>query len=568
MLLFVGYAGSAASGVGAQSLDAASDSYVSELSGFEIEVIDDEFEIVRTALQEYEHGEGEVVQVSSTTAQIQISFFDDTDTNLETLELYSDAFSGDVDDFEVLDQGEDGDTVYLFAVATYQEASFLYYLSVTEDVTDNVDMLQQIYAPDTTFIDDLKVAQDSILIDGDGFLEDVDADDLASLADLPTGMQDDPEETQEATVEDDPGEEPDSGTRGSLDGETHKFELSEAELVLSDDVSVTNVLLQEPVVEQVQLQLSDSEAVGSGMDALENLGTDADRSSAWSLDVGTVNGEETVIYIRVDQSRYEDVHYIEMMIGPEETFMEDLQAFGDGVEIDGVPMYADADVDLLEPLLEGGGQPDDTDTGNESDRDRNDPKGGSGEDEDVSTDDLDLESQGLISDTEFESLQYGFVVEWDDAVWAIDPEWEFSAVSDPESGVDSVILFWQEGGASMLIQILPSDGGEPADYLDLWESDDFIADSVHEDAEVLRSDSSRSSAGIAYLTYDSEGREVILIQEVVELDGGDTVAIVTMFGSPVDVADAYADAEDLVTVGDEDAVGTFTPREIENAVAP
>jgi hypothetical protein len=300
------------------------------------------------------------------------------------------------------------------------------------------------------------------------------------------------------------------------------------------------------------------------------LGTDADRTSAWSLDAGVINGQQSLIYIWVDDSRYDDVHYIELLIAPESTFIDDMGAFNANVEIDGVAMYEDTDIELLESLIEGGGQPDDGQTGDDresgQDRDKAGRETRDVEDDDIDTRRIDLESQGLVSDSEFESLQHGVAVEWDDAAWGIDPEWELSAVSDPETGIDSVILFWQEGGGSMMIQIMPSQGGSPADYLDLWESEEFVLDSVHEDAEILLSDSGRSSAAVIYLSYDDDGEEVILVQEVIDLDGGETVAVVTMFASPGSVADAYADAEDLVAIEGTDAVGTFTPREIENAV--
>src|SRR5690606_25820494 len=125
--------------------------------------------------------------------------------------------------------------------------------------------------------------------------------------------------------------------------------------------------------------------------------------------------------------------------------------------------------------------------------------------QDAGTSELDLESQGLVSESEFESLQYGYSVEWDDSVWGVDKEWELTANSDTQNGIDHVIHVWIEGNASMMIQDMPADNAEPADFGDMWESEDYIVDMAHEDAEILVSDSGRYSAAVVYLAYSNDG---------------------------------------------------------------
>jgi hypothetical protein len=241
-----------------------------------------------------------------------------------------------------------------------------------------------------------------------------------------------------------------------------------------------------------------------------------------------------------------------------------MDAFGENVQVDGVPMFSQADRETIGFLLEGGEDPNEGASATEEagTDDKNNPNGDEPTEE---ASGLDLESQGLVSESEYESPQYGVIVEWDESVWGIDPEWELTAVSDEETGIDSVILFWLNGDASMMIQIMPSDGSEPADIVEVWESDDYVVESVHEDAGILLSDSGRNSGGVIYLTYNTDGEELILAQEVIYIDD-ETMAVVTMFSSPDDIVDAYADAEDLVAVDDNDAAGTFTPREIEGAL--
>jgi hypothetical protein len=57
------------------------------------------------------------------------------------------------------------------------------------------------------------------------------------------------------------------------------------------------------------------------------------------------------------------------------------------------------------------------------------------------------------------------------------------------------------------------------------------------------------------------------VQEAIYIDD-EVSAIVTIFGTPESMVDAYADAEDMVSVDGNDAAGTFTSREIERAVEP
>lgn len=615
LLLFAMFLAGLASGVpslAAQSSDVEPDYYLSELSELEIEITGDEFEIYEAELQTYEHGEGEIVQIESGTSSVQVAFFDDTDTNLETLDIYNESFSADVEDFEILDEGEDGDVVYSFATASYEDIQFLYYLSVTEDVVGNVDILQRVFAPDMTFFEDVAAAQESIEIDGEAFLADVDVEELEDLAGGAVQSGDDQETSDEDDVTPEAGatedEEEDDSRGGAAGGDSYEFEIVPAELSVSGDIEIADSFYDEPAAEQVQLERPENGTFAivqlmqtpmdpegtldailgsfdSSLDSVENLGSDADATSAWSLDIGEAEGDEAVIYLYVDSERYDGFHYVELIFASEATFLDDLDAFNQDVEVDGEDMFAQADVDELENLLDGGSAPDDPedeDSGTSS-RSREDAKIGTGEEEegtdsgengtgrdetDEDTGELDLESQGLISESEFESLQHGVVVEWDEAIWGVDTTWDLSAVSDEDTGIDSVILFWQDGNASMLIQIMPADGSTPEDFVDTWESDDYVIDSVHEDAEILLADSGPDSGAVVYLTYDSDGGEVVLVQEVIDIDGGNTVGVVTMFASPEEVAAAYADAEDAVSVDGAGVVGTFTAREMESAVEP
>ena len=596
LVVFLALPGLASTGghaIAAQSGDLDPSAYESELSGLEIEISGDDFEIYEAEVQNYSHGQGEIVEIASNTSYVQVAFFDDTDTNEETLEIYNEAFSSDVDDFEILDEGENGDTVYTFAVATYEGVEFYYYLSVTQDVEDNVDLLQRIFATDATFFEDLVAAQDAISIGRDGFLEDVDVADLEDLAGEAPRRDgeptEEPEEEPTETPEEQPTEEIVEEPVPTIDpaGATVRdLVVVNAELVATSDVAVGAGAAEAPAYEEIPMQYAGGEAIlvmlmrpyspEGTLDfvlsvftpeggTLQNIGTDADRTSAWSLDLVDQGGEQHLLYVHVQSDRFERFHYTEILFAPVDALPETLDGFRENVQIGGLPMFQEADRDTLEWLLGGGEEPDAEEQpvdGEEEDT-KLDTEGGG----DEQSGNLDLESQGLVSETEYESPQYGVIVEWDDSAWTADPEWELTAVSDTESGVDSLIVLHGDGDASLMIQILASEGAEPEQYVETWESGDYVAENVHEDAEVLLSDSSSRAVGVVYLTYDAEGNPLILVQEAIFIDD-EVTALVTIFGTPETIADAYADAEDLVSVDGNDAAGTFTSREIERAVEP
>ncbi len=589
MLLVTGVARVPAPALAAQSSDVDPASYESELSGYQVDISGDEFEIYNAELQTYRNGQGEIIEIASNTAYVQIAFFDDTDTNQETLDIYNEAFSGDVDDFEVLDEGENRDTVSTYAVATYNGVEFYYYLSVTEDVEGNVDLLQRIYATDATFFDDFAAAQDAISIERDGFLEDVDLRDLEDLSGGST--RDQPEPTATETEEAAPTEETSTEPVPTLDPDTSAVRdlvVVDAQMVSTSEVTVAEGSAELPSYEEIPLGYGNAEVTilllmrpespEATLDlllsiftpeggSLDNVGTDATRSAAWSLDRVDQNGTPYLIYVEVRNDRFQQFHYAEIIAAPATEFLDAVQVFHDNVQVAGVPMFADADAETLGWLLDGGGAPDSrsgSDTGDENQvDDKSDTRGSDQQD----TGALDLESQGLTSETTYESPQFGVGVEWDDTAWTADTEWELTAVSDPETGIDSVILIWSGGDASIMVQIMETDGEEPADFVDAWESDDYVAENVHEDAEVLLSDSSMRRGAVMYRTYNADGTELVYSQEVIALDDN-LVAIVSLFAVPEDMSDAYADAEDMLSIDGQDAAGTFTAREVDRAIEP
>lgn len=374
------------------------DSYESMLTGYEIEVSGPDFAIEDVVHQEYSDGENEQVYIESDYATSQISFFDDSDTPQDTIELWLSDLRDGMDSLDVVDQGVDGDVTWYYAEGVYEDLDFVYYVQVQEDVDGNIDLLESVLTLDGNLVDAVDASQQDITVDGDPFMDDVDLDDLEAF----------------------------------LDGEPFR---------------------------------------GSDGSSTPDSDTSGDRDATQQKDSGQ----------------------------------------------------------------ESGG--------------------------------LDLESEGLTSGTTYESPQFGVEVEWDDTIWTADTEWELTAISDTESGIDSVVLIWTGGDASMIVEIMEVGNVEPADFVDTWTSDDYVAVDVHEDAEVLLSDSSMRRGAVMYRTYNNDGTELVQLQEVIALDDN-LAAIVSLFTVPEDIGDAYADAEDFLTVDGEDAAGTFTAREVDRAIEP
>jgi hypothetical protein len=111
-----------------------------------------------------------------------------------------------------------------------------------------------------------------------------------------------------------------------------------------------------------------------------------------------------------------------------------------------------------------------------------------------------------------------------------------------------------------------ADGFTPADLEELWASDDYLAESAALDAEVLLRDSNSATGSVLIRDFLSDGVEIYLLRQATSLDGGNTIAVVTMIGLPDSFSAAYGDAGDGLTIDGEPALDVFTPREIDRIV--
>lgn len=154
------------------------DYYESMLTGYEIEISGSDFEITDVIYQEYDDGENEQVYIESDYSSTQVSFFDDSDSPEDTIELWIDDIGSEMDSFEVVESGVDDDVTWYYAEGEYDDLFFVYFVQVQEDVDGNVDMLESVLTLEGNLAVEIEIAQEDIAIDGDGFMDDVDLDEL------------------------------------------------------------------------------------------------------------------------------------------------------------------------------------------------------------------------------------------------------------------------------------------------------------------------------------------------------------------------------------------------------
>lgn len=159
------------------------DYYESQLTGYEIEIEGDDFVIDDVVYQEYDDGENEQIYIESEYSSTQVSFFDDSDAPEDTIELWISDLSEGMDSLEIVESGEDDDVVWYYAEGEFDEAVFVYYIQVTEDVEGNVDMLESVLTLEGELVDSIDAAQQDIAVDGEEFMDDVDLDDLEEFLD-------------------------------------------------------------------------------------------------------------------------------------------------------------------------------------------------------------------------------------------------------------------------------------------------------------------------------------------------------------------------------------------------
>lgn len=618
MVALVTTLGTAAGPVAAQGTSASGDSYISELSDLEVEVFGD-FEITDTQLQSYPEGEGEFVSIESPDALLQVAFFDDTDEPESTLELFVDGLEADSDEFELIQDGADRDLVWSLSRATRGGDELVHYLSVTPDVVGNVDVMTMLVASPDSFLDTLEATQDDVTIDGDGLFPEVDIDDLAALLEggsTPVTTDTDANADTDSDTTSDQGRGS-SSTRGSAD--TVESEVTGLEIEVNDPWTLSDSQVFEgDAGDEEAFTITSARANGniaffldadaesalesflggfdSSAQSRDTIDSDYRRGIAWSLDHAVLgDGTEVIVYTQVDENVDPDYLVLAAVLAMPEDFADEFVSLQESMAIDGEAVFSNVDVADLEDLIDGGSSATtttDEDTDTETDTGTDDAKVGQTGKEDPrenarlpghdtktsggnqtetgqggqDTGDVDLSDVGLVSANEYTSPQFDIDVEWGDT-WFIDETDPDAVTSDVDGAMDSLMLTWSgDDFALLFIDIATADGLVPADFVEYWTSDDYMAENADPDAEILLDRSRDTNGAVFTRDYLSDGGEVLIVKEAVLLEDGEYLAIVTLIATPDMFGDIYADGESDVEIGGGPALDTFSTRQIERAI--
>ncbi len=169
--------------------------------------------------------------------------------------------------------------------------------------------------------------------------------------------------------------------------------------------------------------------------------------------------------------------------------------------------------------------------------------------------DPDQAALGLVSETEYESPQYGTTVQWPTTV-AVEPP----LVSDEESGDDVLRLQAEDGSFGVLVRTFPAAGSSVADgiafyteeYGERWDTFD-----------VLLTGSDDDSGGTVVLLVNEAGIEVVQYIEIYAT-ADDVLIEVILTTSPADLDLALPTAQEIEVNG-EAAFQTFAEQEVLDA---
>lgn len=147
--------------------------FETEILEWDLRITGPNFALDDVALEEYPHGTGERIYVSSvnTLAFAEIAFFDDSDTPEQTIDVMLSEFEAASRDFTLIESGEIEGVYY--ALARFQVSAELagyFYIEVAPDISENVDLVQSLYTLDADFVEQLQIASEEISVNGNAFL--------------------------------------------------------------------------------------------------------------------------------------------------------------------------------------------------------------------------------------------------------------------------------------------------------------------------------------------------------------------------------------------------------------
>ena len=200
--------------------------------------------------------------------------------------------------------------------------------------------------------------------------------------------------------------------------------------------------------------------------------------------------------------------------------------------------------------------------------------------EDESELDPDWVDAGLISETEYESPQWGWTVEWEEP-YILDTESDDEPVesetesTDDSAAFDRVWLMSEEPfsftavyGYSYEEYGYEDDEEATADWVDYWTSDDYLEnpDLFGSDVAVLLDDSNEETGGVVIYDTDGDGVPYVRYKEVLISEDGESVIALDFSGYVDELEDSLTAAQTAIQVEGENVYLTFSVDDILEAV--
>lgn len=174
---------------------------------------------------------------------------------------------------------------------------------------------------------------------------------------------------------------------------------------------------------------------------------------------------------------------------------------------------------------------------------------------------------GLVDDSTFVSPWYGAELRWDGG-WEVNVDREPFVIESGDGGIDYIALRWTGDGASFLtVSFVPRDGNDPATLLDLWQTDDFLADmNIHPDGGIVLAEGTDAIAAIVIRNFTDDGAEFFLYREARYDEERESVVLFNFTTVPGLAEPSLAAAQTGIELDDEPVLEFFTVEEILDAL--
>lgn len=334
-----------APGVAAQS-GTPSDPYEAALLDWSISVSGPNYVLEDVSLEEYPHGKGERIYITSVDSLgfAEVSLFDDADSPDQTMEIVLRDFESASSDFALLDSG--GTNGVYYALARFEIDGTLtgyFYIEIAPDIDGNVDFVQSIYSLNSDFLTQVSIAREEIDLNGLAFLAQPAIDLNAAIA------------ADEAMIESTPAATPEP--------DQFQFDSGPAQLSVNPPVKFDFPYMSGPldlrflktehafgVVGYILQEADQAEAVlgtifidaPTGASAPMELLVEADADHALGVYQIETEGETRLMVIEIDKVE-DDLWLVQALAAEQIVFANEFVSYQDSVTIDSIPMLNNID---------------------------------------------------------------------------------------------------------------------------------------------------------------------------------------------------------------------------------